>query len=61
MLIYSEELLLPNGLECEENAAPPSQVYAFSTAIQMITEYNVLWLYAVLQWHIVHTKNRHYQ
>jgi hypothetical protein len=60
MLIYSEGLKLHNSLGCVETAAPTSQVYASSTAIQMITEYHILWRCAALQWHNVPTKNRVY-
>jgi hypothetical protein len=61
MLIYSEVTSLRNRLECVESAASTSQIYAFSTVIQMITEYHILHRYAALQWHDVPTKNREYQ
>jgi hypothetical protein len=57
VLIYSEVLLLRDSLDCDENAAPTSRVYASPTVIQMITEYRILWHYAPLQWHNVTTKN----
>jgi hypothetical protein len=34
---YPEGSLLPNSLECGERTAPTSQVYVFSTVIQIIT------------------------
>jgi hypothetical protein len=58
---YPECLLLSNSLECGGSAAPTSQVCAFPTVIQMITEYRILWRYIPLQWHDVPTKNRDYQ
>jgi hypothetical protein len=61
MLIYYEVISLPNNLGCVESAAPTSQLYAFSTVIQMITENHILCRYAALQWHDVATKNRECQ
>jgi hypothetical protein len=61
VLIYSEVLLLRDSLDCDENAAPTSRVYASPTVIQMITEYHILWRYAAFEWHNVPTKNYEYQ
>jgi hypothetical protein len=58
---YSEVVSLPNRLERVESAAPTSRLYAFSTVIQMITEYHFLCRYAALQWHDRPTKNSEYQ